>query len=402
LVPEVALPKLTAQQLKEHNQQLVLKAVYSGEAASRVAIARATSLTRPTVSQIVAELLELGLVHEAGPGESSGGKPPTLLNFTDDAFQIIALHLGGRWTVGVVTDLRGRILTRASQPLDRRDSESVLDGLWTVLEELRQRTARPLLGIGISAPGLVNHHTGVVQYSTHLNWHDMPVIQRLAERCTGDTPMYLENDTNLAALGERVFGVGDGVDNLVIVMVGSRGVGAGLIINGEIYHGTIGGAGEIGHSPVAGNGVVCMCGRRGCLEAVSSGWALMGRASQAGLDYPGSRIRLGSPNGFTIDDLSAAVAVGEPAAEALAREAGHYLGLAVATLISTLNPQRVIIGGSVAALGKPLFESLEATVREHTLGLLADQTEIFPASLGNDAYTLGAVAQVLANELGVV
>jgi glucokinase-like ROK family protein len=402
LVPEVALPKLTAQQLKEHNQQLVLNAIYSGEATSRVAIARATSLTRPTVSQIVAELLELGLVHEAGPGESSGGKPPTLLNFTDDAFQIIALHLGGRLTVGLVTDLRGRITTRASQPINRRDSDSIIGGLCAVLEELRRETTRPLLGIGISAPGLVDHHTGVVRYSTHLNWHDIPVVERLAECCAGDVPIYLENDTNLAALGERVFGVGDGVDNLVIVMVGSRGVGAGLIVNGEIYHGSIGGAGEIGHSPVAGNSVACMCGRRGCLEAVSSGWALIGRASRAGLDYPGSHTRLGSPNGFTIDDLSAAVAVGEPAAEALAREAGHYLGLAVATLISTLNPQRVIIGGSVAALGKPLFDSLQCTVSEHTLGLLAEATEIFPASLGNDAYTLGAVAQVLGNELGVV
>jgi glucokinase-like ROK family protein len=390
------VPKLTAQQLKEHNQRLVLKAIYAGEAASRAAVAQATGLTRPTVSQIVSELLDLGLIHEQGLGESSGGKPPMLLSFTDDAYQILCLHVGARKTFGALADLRGVLLTRSAQPTLLTDDESVLAGLCSVLDQLRSRATRPLLGIAVSAPGIVNHHSGVVQYSTHLKWREVPLSNRLAEHCGDEVPIYVDNDTNLAALGEQVFGVGDGVDNMVIVMVGTRGIGAGLILNGEIYHGTGGGAGEIGHMPVADNEVACLCGRKGCLEALASGWALVRRAQEAGVGHPEST------NGITFDDVRRSVELGAPVADALAREAGHYLGLAVATLISTLNPRCVVIGGSVSQLGEPLFDSLRCTVQRQTLGLLVDEAEIRPASLGEDVNLLGAVAQVLKNELGVV
>lgn len=399
---EVGLPKLTAQQLKEHNQRLVLKAVYSGQAASRAAIALETGLTRPTVSQMVGELLEIGLVREQGPGESSGGKPPTLLGFNDEAHQILALHLGGRQTLGVVTDLRGRILKRVSRPTDQTSDESVLEGLFVVLDELHARATRPLLGVGVSTPGLVDLRTGVVRYSTHLKWHELPLSDRLSARYRDDVPIIVDNDANLAALGERVFGVGGGVDNMVMVMVGTFGIGAGIIVNGEIFRGAVGGAGEIGHMPVADSGAPCMCGRRGCLEAVASVWALMRRAAKIGISHPDSELRALDPDGTDIEDLHRAVAAGDPGAEAIAQEAGHYIGLAVASLISVLNPQRVVVGGSVLDLGRPFFERLESTVMEQTLSLLTDETEILPASLGADVNMLGAVAQVLNVELGVI
>ncbi len=189
---------------------------------------------------------------------------------------------------------------------------------------------------------------------------------------------------------------------MVIVMAGTRGIGAGLILNGEIYHGTAGGAGEIGHVPVAENEVICVCGRQGCLEALASGWALIRRAQETGAAHPESTLISASANGITFDDLVLAVESGDPLADALTREAGHYLGLAVSTLISTLNPGCVVIGGSVAQLGEPLFDSLRCTVQRQTLGLLVDEAEIVPASLGEDVNLLGAVAQVLRNELGVV
>jgi predicted NBD/HSP70 family sugar kinase len=186
------------------------------------------------------------------------------------------------------------------------------------------------------------------------------------------------------------------------VMAGTRGIGAGLILNGEIYHGTDGGAGEIGHVPVVDNGVPCMCGRQGCLEAVASGWALVRRAREVGITYPDSILKIGPANEASFEDVQNAVASGDPAAEALAREAGRYLGFAMAALISTLNPRRVVVGGSVSELGAPFFESLKCTIERQTLGLLVDKTEILPASLGADVNLLGAVAQVLMYELGVV
>lgn len=396
------MQKATAQQLKEHNQRLVLRAIYTGQASSRAAIAEKTGLTRPTISQIVGELLEAGLVQEEGPGESRGGKPPTILSFTDDAYQITGLHLGGHRTFGAVTDLRGRILARAARPTDRTDTESVLAGLDLVLDDLRAQATRPLLGIGVSVPGLVDPSNDIVRYTAYLNWRNVPLGERLAAHCGGDVPIYLDNDTNLAALGEQVFGAGDGIANMVIVMVGVAGIGAGIVINGEIYHGATGGAGEIGHMPVADGNVSCVCGRRGCLEAVASGWALVRRAREAAAAYPESALNTLAPDDITFEDVRQMVEAGDPTAVALAQEAGRYLGLVVAILASTVNPQRVIIGGSVSELGEPLFDSLQRTFSEHTLSILAEETEILPANLGTDVNILGAVAQVLKSELGVL
>ncbi len=393
--------KATAQQQKEHNQRLALRAIYTGQATTRTAIAARTGLTRPTISHIVAELLDAGLVQEQGPGESRGGKPPTLLSFNDDTYQIIGLHLGGQKTFGVVTDLRGQILNRAAQPTDRTDTETILAGLDLVVDKLRAQATRPLLGVGISALGLVDSHEGIARYAAYLDWRDVPLRERLAAHLPANVPIYLDNDTNLAALGERVFGAGDGVDNVVIVMVGDSGIGAGIIVNGEIYHGA-GGAGEIGHMPVAGNDANCVCGRQGCLEAVASGWALIQRAREAAVAHPESALNALLPDDVTLENVRQAVQAGDPTAITLAQEAGHYLGLVVAIIASTLNPHRIVVGGSMSELGKPLFDSLRRTAGEHTLAILTQETEIRPASLGTDVNVLGAVAQVLKGELGVL
>ncbi len=393
------MQKATAQQLKEHNRRLVLGAIYNGRALSRVAIAEETGLTRPTVSQIVGELLESGLVQEEGPGESRGGKPPTILSFTDDTYQVIGLHLSGRRIIGTVTDLRGRILARASHIT--ADTAHVVAGLTRVLDNLCAQATRPLLGIGVSVPGVVDPLNGIVRYTAYLNWRDLPLVERLAPHCDDDVPIYLDNDTKLAALGERIFGAGDGIDNMVVIMVGVSGIGAGIVIDGEIYHGAGGGAGEIGHMPVADNDVPCVCGRRGCLEAVASGWALVRRAQEAAAAHPESALSALASNGLTFEDVQQAVQSGDPTTVALAQEAGYYLGLVVSVIVSTVNPQRVIVGGSVSELGEPLLDSLRRTVNKHTLPILTEETEILPASLDSDVSVLGAVAQVLKGELGV-
>jgi glucokinase len=254
----------------------------------------------------------------------------------------------------------------------------------------------------VSVPGVVALPSGIVRYTAYLNWRNLPLVERLAAHCDDDVPIYLDNDTNLAALGERIFGAGDRIDNVVVIMVGVSGIGAGIVIDGEIYHGAGGGAGEIGHMPVADNNMLCVCGRRGCLEAVASGWALVQRAREAAAAHPESALNTLASNGVSFEDLQQAVQAGDPTAVALVQEAGYYLGLMVSILVSTVNPQRVIVGGSVAELGEPLFDSLRRTVSKHALPILAEETEILPASLDTDVNVLGAVAQVLKGELGVL
>ena len=391
--------KATTQQVKRHNQSLVLQAIYRQETISRAAIARQTGLTRPAVSQIVGELIEAGLVAEVGQGESSGGKRPTLLSLVADAYHVIGVDIGGTSTMGAVTDLRGRILARVTRPMDRHDGEAALDTLCAVLDALVARATSPLLGIGVSTPGLVDPAGGIVRYAANLGWQDFDLRGILQERYSA--PIYVANDTNLAAFGERFFGAGCGVSDMIIVMIGA-GIGAGLIINGEIYHGAGGAAGEIGHIPVVENGVLCACGRRGCLETVASGRAMLARARELAAAHPESLLNTLSSNGLSGEMVARAVEAGDAVALSLVKEMGHYLGLAIAILVNVLNPQRVVIGGKMAGLGEPLLASIRQTVQERALHLLAMDVEIVPSSLGGDVSILGAVAQVLAQELGIV
>jgi len=391
--------KATTQQVKQHNQSLVLRAIYHQETISRAAIARQTGLTRPAVSQIVGELMEAGLVAEVGQGESRGGKRPTLLSLVPEAYHVIGVDIGGTSTAGAVTDLRGRILARVTRPTDRHDGQAAVDTLCAVLDALVAHTTSPLLGIGISTPGLVDSARGIVRYAANLGWHDFDLRGILQERYPA--PVYVANDTNLAALGERFFGAGCGVSDMVIIMVGA-GIGAGVIINGEIYHGAGGAAGEIGHIRVVENGTLCACGRRGCLETVASGRAMLARARELAAAHPESLLNKLSSNGMSGEIVAQALEAGDAVALSLVEEVGRYLGSAVAILVNILNPQRVVIGGKVATLGEPLLASIRRTVQEQALHLLATEVEIVPSSLGADVSILGAVAQVLAQELGII
>jgi len=392
--------KATTQQVKQHNQSLVLQAIYRQETISRAAIARQTGLTRPAVSQIVGELMKAGLVAEVGRGKSSGGKRPTLLSLVADAYNVIGVDIGGISTTGAVTDLRGRILTRASRPMDRRGGEAAIDTLCAVLDTLVAGASSPLLGIGVSTPGLVDPAGGIVRYAANLRWQDFDLKSRLQERYS--VPVYVANDTNLAALGERFFGAGCGVSNMIIVMIGA-GIGAGVIINDEIYHGSDGAAGEIGHIPlVLEDGIPCACGRRGCLETVASERAMLARAQRLAAEHPDSLLNALSSPDVSGEMVVRAVEAGDATALALVQEIGNYLGLAVAILVNILNPQRVVIGGSLAGLGEPLLAAIRQTVQERALPLLSKDVEIVPSSLGSDVSILGAVAQVLTQELGIV
>jgi N-acetylglucosamine repressor len=395
------LKKATAQQHKEHNQRLVLSAIYSGRANHRAQIAQDTHLTRPTVSQIVRELMETGYVVEEGPGKSRGGRRPTLLEFVDDARAVIGLSVQEDVTLGVVTDLRGRVLARVSRPTDHTEAQHVLEGLCAVLDNLRPQLASPLLGIGISIPGLVLAESGYVRYSDFLGLRDVSLREIVQAHCGNGIPVYVDNDTNLAALGEWAFGGQKDTDNLAFVLA-DIGIGAGFVINRRIYHGARGATGEIGHMPVAGDDVRCVCGHRGCLQAVVGKQAFLERAAEAAASRPQSALAQLASQGMTLDRVRQAAEAGDLTAWGLVQDAGVHLGLAISMLVSVLNPQRIVIGGELIGLGTLFFESLERTLAEHTLALLVEETEIVPSRLGADASILGAAAQVLRGELGVI
>jgi len=274
--------KATQQQTKEHNRDLVLKTIFDHERISRAEIARKTGLTRTTVSDIVAELIAAGLVEEVGVGESLGGKSPILLSLVADSRYLIGLDLAQNQFRGAIINLRGVIRSVVCPPVTDRNAEDALEQVYAILDQLVNTDCQPVVGIGVGTPGLVNSHAGVVVNAVNLDWQDLPLADLLRDRY--QLPVYVLNDSQAAAMGEYTYGNNQLSESNLIVINARHGIGAGIVINGHLFYGDGGAAGEIGHVVVVPEGgLPCRCGNFGCLETVASAQALVKRMrTQAG------------------------------------------------------------------------------------------------------------------------
>ena len=397
----ITAEKATRAQTKNHNKTLILKTIYDQGEMSRADIARLTRLTRPTVSSIVAELIDEGLVAEVGYGPSEGGKPPILLNVVDDSRHIIGLDLANSEFRGAVIDLRGNILQRRSLPVNDRDGAAALQLVYQLTEELVAVATSPILGVGLGTPGLMNPAAGVVHRAVNLDWLDLPLRDLLQSRV--HLPIYIANDSQVAALGEYTFGGQHQTTNLIVVKVGV-GVGAGIVINGQLHYGDGYGAGEIGHIRVTDNGLRCRCGNVGCLETVVSSRALIQQAQQLWHSDAGAQLRqvASSPADLTTDLLLQASQSGDTALEQVISQMGQKLGQSLANLVGILNIRHIVIGGSLARFGETLVGPARQEMRQHLQSVHANETTVAPATLGDDIVIFGAAALLLANELALV
>lgn len=394
--------KLTQDVTKLHNQRLVLKVIYEAQAVSRADIARATRLTRTTCSNVVAELIEEGLVAEGGQGPSAGGKPPTLLHVVADSRYAIAIDLAGSEVQGMLYDLRGRAIQRRTAPLAAASDGSALALVLSLLDELVSLADRPLLGIGIGLPGLIDTQEGVILRAVNLGWQDLPLRQLVQER--HHLPVYLVNDAQAAALAQYTFANPGRVADLAVVLVG-QGISAGLILNGQLYRGSsYSGASEIGHVRVVEGGELCACGNFGCLETVAGEGAVVRWAQTILANDSASPLHqwVTDRDSLNIDAVLRAYQGENRALEQLVAQVGRYLGSSIAHLISVLNIPLVVLAGSVARFGDRLAEVIRVEYEQRSLSVLARHSEIRISELGEDIVARGAAALLLANELGVV
>ena len=397
---ERTLKKATRKQTKAHNRRLVLKTIYDQGQISRAGVARATRLTRTTVSDIIAGLMDEGLVDEIGYGPSAGGKPPILLSVVDDARHLIGIDLASDEFRGAVVNLRGQIRHQIAFPLQGRNSQEALALVYDLIDELVAATSSLLLGIGIGTPGLMDPLHGIVRRAVNLDWQDLPLRELLYQRY--DLPVYVANDSQVAALAEYAFGKGRDAESLVVVKAG-HGVGAGIILNGQLFHGDTWGAGEIGHLAVVENGRTCRCGNTGCLETVASARAIIEDAELRSQSKPDSVLqhRKGEPQEISIDVIRQAILAGDQASREAVQRAGHYLGIAVANLTSVLGIRRILVAGSVASLGQPLLDAIALEANGRSLELLTREIELELSDMGPSMVILGASALVLSHELGL-
>jgi len=363
--------KVLPEHAREHNRALVLQTLYSAGPLSRADVARETGLTRATVGDLVAELLQDGLVIDIGQrGESRPGKPATLVDIARDAFQIIGVDLSDHERLrGAVLTLGGEILARTEVPVEGATGEALTVKVIELVTRTRERTTAPILGVGVGTPGVVDLD-GVVRIAPNLAWRDEPLRRRLAEAV--DLPIVVANDANAAALAEHGFGQSDG-DTLLVTI--GHGVGAGLVVGGIAVFGSRFAAGEIGHVTVGTDpGPRCACGKDGCLEA----W-------------------LGVPR------LEAALAAAEDEAgrTAILTEAGARLGIALAPVIGALDVSEVVLSGPAALIDGPLIEAASATLAARTLPDFHGHVTVRRSGIGPDIIVRGAAVMVLSARLGV-
>jgi glucokinase-like ROK family protein len=395
--------------MKDLNISIVIDAVRQHGPICRADLARVTNLGRSTITGIASMLLEEGFLVELGSGESKVGRRPILLKFNEKARPVIAIKLAPGRIVGAVTDMNAHVLCQQERMLaDHETADEIVEALIQMTHALLAQAAVDIddvLGIGIVLPGIVDPETGVSVWPSFFNWINVPMKQILEDSL--GVQVFIDNDANAAALAEKWYGAGRDYADLVCVTVGA-GVGAGLIVGGRLYRGGASGAGEIGHMTIDEEGPQCICGNRGCLEAMVSDKALVRQAverlAESGGSAPGSMVLQlagGDESKITREIIVEAAKAGDEMAQVLVRQAGTHIGTGLANLVNILNPEAIIVGGEAAAqAGDLLLEPIRRTVKERAFAVLSEKTEILPAKLP-DGWLVGAAILVLQEFFGL-
>ena len=382
--------------MRELNRAIVLNFIRQENSISRADIAARTKLSRSAVSNIIASLIEEGIVQESGIGESKGGRRPIMVNFNYAAAHVIGLDLGVNHLLAVLTDLDGTVVRELSRPFSLDDGpQAALPAVLAVVEELIASVdaRKRVLGLGVGVPGPLNQTTGVVVAPPIMpGWDQYPIRQRLQAEL--GLPVYADNDANLGAIAERWRGKGQGQQHLAYVIVGS-GIGCGLIVDGKIYRGNGGSAGEIGHLTISRDGPPCRCGSYGCLESMAAGPAIVNRVRLAVTAGRKTSLSHHDPFSLTAQDVVRASEAGDQLAIEILSDAGRYIGIALANLVNLFNPGVIIIGGGVAAANSVMMAQIHDTVRQRSLIAAYDDTIITTSDLGRGSVALGAAVSVL-------
>ncbi len=310
---------------------------------------------------------------------------------------VVGVDLGGTKIYTALAGSGGRILSEIKVPTGAAEGEEAVIGriAETVRSVLESAAVVKPEALGIGSPGPLDHEAGVVYNSPNLGWREVPLKKKL-EGILG-VPVLVDNDANLAALGEYLFGAGRGSRNMVYVTV-STGVGGGLVLEGRIFRGSGGGAGELGHMVLEPGGPLCGCGRRGCLEALASGTAMAARARELAAKGRGRAI-LGEAGGsageITALSVSRAAAAGDAEAVGIISTAGAYLGMGLANVVNLINPDRLVLGGGALEAGGLLWQAMERELAARVLKPSLEQATVVRAGLGGRSGLMGAVAMAL-------
>ncbi|WP_264990275.1 ROK family transcriptional regulator [Lysinibacillus piscis] len=381
----------TFQWMKSVNRMIVLNMIRKKSPISRAQIAQETQLTPPTVSSIVKELIESELVKETQLGESQGGRKPTLLTINHLRFYVIGVDAGPSHIKTMISDLQGNIINkRQSKSIISMNEEEFLGALKEEIREIIHEASIGIefIGIGVAMHGAVDVETGIGLFAPNLGWRNIPIKDSL--ELEFGISVKVENDARAMAMGEYWFGEYDDTESLVTLNIG-RGVGAGIIINGQLFYGAQSVAGEIGHMTIDLNGELCECGNRGCLQTLTTGDAIAKRAKEAMSAKMLNELK-GDLSGAKVYELAKE---GNEVAIQVLWETGKIIGIGIINLVHLLNPDKIIIGGGVSKASEFIMPGIKATIQERGLTQQVKDTEVIESKLGSYSTIKGAVAVVL-------
>ena len=372
----------------------VLHLIRNKHQISRAEIARQIGLSRSTVTEVIRDLLLTGYVKEVGAGVSSGGRKPIVLEFQNDHKVILGVDIGATHVSASLMNLGGQLLAFEKRSYSvRSDPEGTRSLVFQLCDACLNQVAdgnKRLLSIGIALPSPVD--------PDHPEWVSEVVIPAWRGKNELDilhshygVPVYVDNDANLGALAEYRWGAGRGFEDVTYVKIG-YGIGAGFVLNGEIYRGSTGIAGEMGHMPVGEGEIVCECGLKGCLATYVGGKAMFARVTELAAKYPHSPLAKGTSN---LEEIELAAHNNDALALHLYQETTEYLSTAITGWINMMNPSRIILGGAMKELQSHLLNPVQQKIKACSIVGSVPNTDIRTSELGHKAESIGAATLAL-------
>lgn len=368
--------------------------------ASRIELVRITGLSRTTISNSVAELMQWSVVEETEKNESARGRPATKLDLTPGRNLVVGAAFDPHgWTLGAF-DLAGNVIDSVELAVTSMDADRVLRALVRAVPSFVSRLPRtPIPVIGLGTPGLVDTDEGVVLGAADLGWHNEPISKNISGRL--GWPCVIVNRHRARGLAECRYGAARNFEDVVYIGV-STGIAAGIFHDGRLVNGAIGGAGEIGHITINPNGPLCECGNHGCLQSFAAAGALEAEMQKRlrGRKRPGADGASGAKHRpVQAEEICAAADAGDQVARSVVADAADYLGIAMANLVNTFNPQAIVLGGQIPAACRYYVERATETMRRRALQQLSRHTEVTTAAISQIGGALGAATFALDKNL---
>ena len=380
--------------LRARNRHRVVEVLRRQGRVSQADIARATGLSRSTISTLVLELRTAGLVTEFEDGHKDampprrsppGGRPAVLLGLDDSAGTAVGIDFGhSHVRVGIANLSHQVTAERAREFQVDNDAAGALDAAAAMVDEVLAdaRVGRDrVIGVGMGIPGPIDRRTGTIGSASILpGWVGLAPAEEMARRL--QLTVEIDNDANVGALAEVYWGAGRGCSEVTYIKA-STGIGAGIVISGQLHRGAVGTAGEIGHTTVDEQGPLCRCGSRGCLETVAGGAAVV------------EQVRSTRSKDLTLARVLELAAAGDPACRRAIADAGRQIGVSMAAVCNILNPELIIVGGHLSEAGDMLLGPLRESLRRYAVRAAVESVAVVQGVLGERAEMLGALALVL-------